>query len=189
MPENTNTELKKGNPPKEAAKATVIMNKELFMEFAFFDTFHLKKAWKKPALLTLAFVVVSALAYFRLTSSGQTPLIAFTLLAFGLLLPAYNYIKYRMAVSKMAKQQEGNEVYSLMINKPGLTVTAPEGRDVENKVMTFSWNKLMGVYRLKHSICIYTDANHAFLFPTAQESSALAWKIIEKNMEKEKIHG
>ncbi len=183
-----NKEIKTGNPPKEAAKATVFMNRELFTEFATFDTFHLKKVWKKPAILTLAFIIVSALAYFRLTSSGQSPLISFVLLAFGLLLTAYNYVKYRVSVSKIAKQQEGQEVYTLLINKAGLTVTAPEGRDVENKSLTFKWNKLIGVYRLKHSICLFPDPNHAFLFPTAEESSDLAWKIIEKNMEKDKIH-
>ncbi|MCR5761017.1 MAG: hypothetical protein K6F82_03340 [Sphaerochaetaceae bacterium] len=182
-------EEKKGNPPKEAAKATVFMTREIFTEFAKFDTFRLKKMWKKPALLTLGFVVISGFAYFRLTSMGQSPLLAFTLLAFGLFLPLYNYLKYMKSVKNMAVQQEGREAYTLLINKAGLTVTAPENVDSETKTATFRWNKLIGAYRLKHSICLFPDLNHAFLFPTAEESSSLAWKIIEKNMEKEKVHG
>lgn len=184
-----NTEVKKTNTPKENAKATVIMTQEMFVEFAAFDTFRLKKAWKRPALLTMGFVFVAILAFFRLTTSGQSPLIAFTLLAFGLVLAGYYYFRYMSSVKKMAKLQEGREVYSLLINKTGLTVTAPEGSELEKKSATFKWNKILLVFRLKHCICLYTDVNHAFLFPTSEESSSLAWKIIEKNMEKEKVHG
>ncbi len=172
---------------KEMAIARVIMNKPMFKEFAIFDTFRLKKAWRKPAAMAFAFLALAVFIYITRVRAGAPYQISLAMVGVAMLLPCFYIYRYLKQVNNASAPLEGRHTYSLGVSKTGLDVTPPE--DSEAKAASFKWNKITAVHRLKKSIALYTDINHAFLFPRENEEEAsLAWEIIIKHMEKDKVH-
>ncbi len=159
---------------KEIVVPSVVDGKT-FREFALFDVFRRQKRWIRPAVFAAVFIGFSVLAFSQSGTKEQATLLGWVLLAVALLLPAAYFLSFYLSVQRQCRQLDGKTpAYVLTLGENSLTVTKGEAKHV------CPWKKLYAVYRLKNSICLYTDRQHAFLLPKrcGEELYAKAWERI-----------
>lgn len=173
---------KKGGGLMEQDTITVqsVMDEACFTEFALFDVMRRQKRWQRPALFAVFFTALSLLAFSRRGQAEQAALLGWILLIVGLALPLVYLVSFFLSVRQQARKLRGaGPAYTLSLDGKGLTVRKGE------QTLSVPWEKLHAVYRLKHSICLYTDARHAFLLPRScgEEVFAAAWRLLEGHTE------
>lgn len=178
---------KKGGCAMEQTAITVqsVIDEACFTEFALFDVMRRQKRWQRPALFAVFFAAPSLLAFSRRGQAEQAALLGWVLLIVGLTLPLVYIANFFFSVRRQARRLRGaGPAYTLSLDGAGLTV------DKGEQSLSVPWEGLYAVYRLKHSICLYTDAQHAFLLPQScgEEICSSAWKLIQENTEREKRH-
>ncbi len=154
-----------------------------FTEFALFDVMGRQKRWIRPLLFAGIFTVFSLIAFSRNGKNEQAVLLGGVLLAVGLILPFVYVLSFFLSVKRKGRTMDGTRsAYTLELGGEGLTVRK------EEQILHFAWSDLHAAHRLKNSICIYTDSQHAFLLPhvCGEERYHSAWHLIEENLDPEK---
>ncbi len=150
-----------------------------FSEYALFDVMGRQRRWLRPLLFALLFAAFSLPAFSLRGRRAGAPLLGAVLLGVGLLLPLGYLLSFFLSVRRQSRAMDGKTpAYTLTLAADGLTVTKGE------QTLHTDWEKLCAAHRLKHSICLYTDARHAFLLPRAcgEERFDAAWRLIGQNL-------
>jgi len=144
----------------------VKMDAKTLRAFSLFDTFRLKKQWKRPVLFG-AILVAFAIACF-LTGKAQSAMIGSLLLIVGLGLPFVYVSMFLSQVKEQAKKMRLNpprRVYSLSFTPEKITVT----NDIKKEeTVTLEWEKLSGAFRVKKAVYLYATRTRAFILPNGQ---------------------
>ena len=141
-----------------------------FRNFAFFDTFRLKKRYRAPLLFAAIMLAFAAGCLILLKDRPQAALIGGVLLGVGLLLPAVYFLMFALSVRAQAKQMKlPREAYSLTLaDAPeGLEIVGEDGKER----VKLPWNKVYGAYRVRGCIYLYVHPTKAFLLPDGQASA------------------
>ena len=150
-----------------------------FSEYARFDVMRRQKRWLRPLLFAAIFVFFSLLAFSRMGKAEQAALLGGVLLGVGLILPLVYLLSFFASVRKKSRTMDGKTpAYTLELTAEGLDVKKGE------QALHAAWGDLCAAYRLKNSICLYTDSQHAFLLPRScgEERFNAAWQLIEKSI-------
>ena len=157
-----------------------------FSEFALFDVMRRQRRWLRPLLFAAFFTVLSLLAFSRRGQAEQAAFLAWVLLAVGLLLPLVYLLSFFLSVRRQSRAMDpAKPVYTLELTEQGLRVRKGE------QTLQAAWKDLSAAVRLKHSLCLYTDARHAFLLPRAcgEERFDAAWRLVEEHLDAAKRRG
>ena len=151
----------------------------VFSEFAWFDLLRVQKRWRRPALFATFFVAIAAIAFSRSGSVDHAALLGGVLLAVGVGLPAVYFFAFHQSVRKQsAKLTEREAAYTVTLDEQGVSIV--KGKQNAH----YSWNDVHAVHRLNRCICIYVEARHAFLLPSADNSEAIraAWELMTAHL-------
>ncbi len=151
-----------------------------FSEYAFFDVMGRQRRWLRPLFFALIFTAFGLLAFSLRGRRAGAPLLSGVLLGVGLLLPLGYLLSFFLSVRRQSRAMDGKTpAYTLTLAADGLTVKKGE------QTLHVAWRELYAAHRLKHSICLYTDARHAFLLPRAcgEERFDAAWRLIGQNLD------
>jgi len=167
---------------KKVITVKVKLDKKIFRSFAFYDTFIVKKRWVRPALFC---VIMTAFAVAALImGKEQSVLIAVVLIFAGFGLPAVYVLSFLGQVNAQARKYKldsNREVYTVTLDNDGLTM---RGYEKSDDILTLKWQELVGVYRRRHCVYLYTNKNKAFLLPEGQAdvTDEELWKYIQDHM-------
>ena len=148
-----------------------------FTEFALFDVLRRQKRWLRPLVFAAIFTAFSLLAFSRQGKADHAALLGGVLLAVGLALPLGYLLSFFLSVRRQSRALDSQKTaYTLTLGEDGLSVA------LGKKQQRTPWEALYAAYRLKNSLCLYTDAQHAFLLPRAcgEETFEAAWRLIEE---------
>lgn len=157
-----------------------VIDGKTFSEYALFDVLARQKRWRRPLLFAAIFTAFSLLAFSRRGETGQAALLGGVLLGVGWILPLGYLLSFFLSVRRQGRAMDGKRsAYTLELGEDGLTVTKGE------QILRVAWKDLVAAYRLKHSICLYTDALHAFLLPRAcgEARFEAAWARIRQKLD------
>ena len=156
----------------------------VFSEFAWFDLLRVRKRWRRPALFAAFFITIAALAFSRAGSVDHAALLGGVLLAVGVGLPLVYFWGFHQSVRKQSAKFTGKEAaYTVTLDAQGISVA--KGK----QTVSFGWEGIHAVHRLKRCVCIYTDSHHAFILPSAGNSEAVqqAWELMTVHLAPERL--
>ena len=161
----------------------VKMDKKILRSFALFDTFRLKKHWKRPAFFALIMLAFSAVCFFW-PGEKQSALLGGVLLAVGLLVPFSYVFMFLSQLSEKAKKlrlDPPRKVYSLSFSNECIHVA--NDMKVQEDVR-LEWQKMGAAFRVKNAIYLYMTRDKAFILPDGQADAPAEelWAMIMKNM-------
>ena len=143
-----------------------------FRRFAYFDTFSLKKRYRKPLGFAAIMLAFSLCCFFLLGDRPQARLLGGVLLGVGIALPLAYFASFALSVRaqvKAMKLGEGREAYRLtMTDQPeGLEIVSADGKER----VKLKWKQVYGAYRVKGCVYLYAHPTRAFLLPDGQASA------------------
>ena len=156
----------------------------VFSEFAWFDLLRVRKRWRRPTLFAAFFIAIAALAFSRAGSVDHAALLGGVLLAVGVGLPLVYFFAFHQSVRKQSAKLTGKEAaYTVTLDEQGVCVA--KGK----QTASCDWAHVHAVHRLKRCVCIYTEARHAFLLPSADNSEAVqqAWELMTAHLAPEQL--
>lgn len=160
----------------------VKMDKKILRSFALFDTFRLKKHWKRPALFALIMLVFALVCLWP--GKQQSALLGCVLLIVGLLVP-FSYVFMFLSQLKEKAQKlrldPPRKVYSLAFSSECIRVV--NDMKVQEEVR-LEWQKMGAAFRVKNAIYLYMTRDKAFILPDGQADASAEelWAMIVKNM-------
>ena len=155
----------------------VFMDGKTFAEFALFDVMQRQKRWLRPAAFAAVFLFFSLIAFSQSEKKEQAALLGWVLLTVGLVLPTVYFAIFFLSIQRQSLRFDGKTAaYLLTLDETGLTVKLGDAS------LNCPWEELYAVHRLKSSICLYTDRQHAFLLPKScgEELYTEAWRQISE---------
>lgn len=160
----------------------VKMDRKTLRSFGLFDTFLLKKQWKKPlgfAAILLVFAVISFLS-----GKEQSSLLGGTLLVVGLGLPFTYVVMFLSQVKERAKKMRldpPRKVYTLTLEEKGVTIR--NDMRVEADVQ-LEWDRIPAAFRMRKAVYLYASPAKAFILPDGQAdaSPAEVWDFIVRHL-------
>lgn len=160
----------------------VKMDPKTLRAFSLFDTFRLKKQWKRPVLFG-AILIAFAIVCF-LTGKAQSAMIGSLLLIIGLGLPFVYVSMFLSQVKEQAKKMRlkpPRRVYSLAFTPEKITVTNDMKKE---ETVTLEWDKLAGVFRVKKAMYLYATRTRAFILPNGQADApdGELWALIASSI-------
>lgn len=143
-----------------------------FRRFAYFDTFSLKKRYRKPLAFAAIMLAFSLCCFFLLGDRPQAKLIGGVLLGVGLALPLAYFASFALSVRaqiRSLKLAAGREAYTLTLSDQpeGLEIVSAGGKER----VKLAWKKVYGAYRVRGCIYLYAHPTRAFLLPDGQASA------------------
>ena len=173
---------------KELITAHVKMDEKIFKRFSHWDTFHLRKRWRRPALFC-AIMAAFAIVCFVLRKE-ESVLIGSVLLIIALGLPLIWVGFYFSSVRLQAVQ--------LKLEKPRPVYTIALGDDIRihndlkpEPDVTVRWEQVFGIWRDKKATYLYVTAAKGFILPDGQYDTDLdaLWYLFASHLPKERLHG
>lgn len=160
----------------------VKMDRKTLRSFAVFDTFLLKKQWKRPlgfAGILIAFALISFLS-----GKTQSVMLGSVLLIVGLGLPFTYVTMFLSQVKEQAKKMRldpPRKVYTLTLDDGGVTIR--NDMKVEADVH-LEWDKIPAAFRMRKAVYLYASPVKAFILPDGQAdaSPAEVWDFIVKHL-------
>lgn len=147
------------------------IDEKTFRRFAYFDTFSLKKRYRKPLLFAAIMLAFALCCLVLLGGRPQARLIGGVLLAVGVLLPAAYFLSFALSVRaqvKAMKLSAAREAYRLTMTGEGVEIASADGKERVQR----EWKQVYGAYRVKGCIYLYAHPTRAFLLPDGQASAA-----------------
>jgi len=151
-----------------------------FRRFSRFDTFRLRKRWRRPAAFALIFAAFAAAAL--LSRKPQSGLLAGVLLAVGLGLPLVYIGTYLSQVRAQARRLDPpRHVYTVVLDFDGIRV---ENAQRQESPLSLKWRDAPAAFRAKGCIYLYASAQRAFLLPDGQADAPdeAVWACIAEHM-------
>lgn len=154
------------------------IDRQTFRRFSLFDTFRLRKQWRRPLLFALMMSVFAGLCFaFRAQREGAA-LLGSVLLILGLGLPAAYFLSYFLSLRQQLRRmdpQEAKIAYTLRLGQDGIQVN--DGRQRQ----FYSWDTIEMACRMEGCIYIYTGPCQAYLLP-AGEREPEVWALLEASL-------
>lgn len=167
---------------KDRITVRVRLDARTFKRFTRFDTFRLRKRWRRPvgfALIMLAFAFVALLS-----GRAQAGMIAAVLLVVGVGLPLVYFGSYLSQVNVQAEQRQlgkGRAVYTVALDFDGVTVTNDQKAEAP---VVLKWDAVQAAFRAKGCVYLYANAARAFLLPDGQADApdGEVWDCVKRHM-------
>ena len=162
---------------RKVITAHVKMDYPTLRAFSLFDTFLLKKAWRRPAIFGGIFLL-SAIVCFCLTNRDQNVFMGVFLSIIGIGMPLVYVLMFLSGVKQQAKKLRlPRAVYTLAF--------APDGIRISNdmkaeEAVQLEWNRVHALYRRKTAIYLYAAPTRAFILPNGQADATPdeLWQLI-----------
>ena len=143
-----------------------------FRRFAYFDTFSLKKSYRKPLGFAAIMLAFSLCCFVLLREKPQARLIGGVLLGVGIVLPLAYFASFALSVRTQVKTMKlttAREAYKLTMTdqSEGLEIVSADGKER----VKLKWKQVYGAYRVKGCIYLYAHPTRAFLLPDGQASA------------------
>lgn len=155
----------------------VKMDRKMLRSFAVYDTFTLKKQWRRPAAFSLIMLAFAAACLFFINRE-QHVLIGSVLLAVAVLLPFAYVFMFLSGVKEQARRLKlPRRVYTLALSAGGVTIT----NDMKQEAPVWlEWSKVHAVHRARKAIYLYAAPNKAFILPQGQADASMdeVWEMI-----------
>lgn len=168
--------------PASTITIRVKMDRKTLRSFALFDTFLLKKQWKKPIGFAAILLVFAVICF--LSGKNQSTLLGVVLLIVGLGLPVVYVSMFLSQVKEKAKKMRldpPRKVYTLTLSPDGVNIH--NDMKVENDVH-LPWNKIPAAFRMRSAVYLYAAPTKAFILPDGQAdaSPAEVWDYLVKHL-------
>lgn len=149
--------------------AHVKMDYKTLRAFSLFDTFLLKKAWRRPTIFGGIFLL-SAIICFCLTNKEQNVFMGVFLSIIGIGMPLVYVMMYLSGVKQQAKKLKlPRRVYTLAFSPSGITIT----NDMKaEETVQLEWARVHALYRRKGAIYLYAAPTRAFILPDGQADAS-----------------
>ena len=137
--------------------------------FAVFDTFILKKQWRRPAVFSLILLVFAFICLFAIDKE-QHVLIGSVLLAIAAALPFSYIFMFLSGVKEQAKRLKlPRRVYTLTISASGVSIA----NDIKKEeTVWLDWDKVHALHRRRGAIYLYATPARAFILPNGQADAS-----------------
>lgn len=157
---------------------------EAFREYTYFDALTRRKRYKGPLLFSLILAVSAGICFTQVGRRESAALLGGVLLAVGLGLPAVYFASFFSSVRRSAKllaQKKIPAAYTVILTSAGIAI--PAG----GKTLTYGWDSIFYVYRIRHSTCVYVEADRAYMLPRQDpETEERLWALIGQALPGEK---
>lgn len=157
---------------------------EAFREFSRFDTLTRQKRYKSPLLFLLIMAAFAGVCFTQVGRRSSAMLLGCVLLGVGLGLPAAYFLSFFLSVRNNARllaQKKVAAAYTVILSSTGITI--PLG----GKDLTYRWDSIFYVYRIRRSTCIYVEKDRAYMLPLQDpETEAQIWTLICQALPAEK---
>ena len=147
----------------------VKMDYKTLRAFSLFDTFLLKKAWRRPAIFGGIFLI-SAIICFCLTNRDQNVFMGTILAVIGIGMPLVYVMMFLSGVKQQAKKLRlPRRVYTLAFSAGGIRIT----NDLKaEETVQLEWSRVHALYRRKGAIYLYAAPTRAFILPDGQADAS-----------------
>ena len=162
---------------RQTITARVKMDYKTLRAFSLFDTFLLKKAWRRPAIFGGIFLL-SAVICFCLTSRDQNVFMGVFLSIIGIGMPLVYVMMFLSGVKQQAKKLRlPRRVYTLTFARDGIRIT----NDMKpEETAALEWARVHALYRRKGAIYLYAAPTRAFILPDGQADASAdeLWQML-----------
>lgn len=147
----------------------VKMDRKILRSFAVFDTFILKKQWRRPAVFSLIMLAFALVCLFVIDKS-QHVLIGSLLLAIAICMPFSYVFMFLSGVKEQAKRLKlPRRVYTLVISSSGVSIQ----NDIKKEeTVWLDWDKVHALHRRRGAIYLYATPARAFILPNDQADAS-----------------
>lgn len=162
---------------KHTITARVKMDYKTLRAFSLFDTFVLKKAWRRPTIFGGIFLVCAVIC-FCLTNRDQNVFMGVFLTIIGLGMPLVYVGMFLSGVKQQAKKLSlPRRVYTLVFSRDGIRIT--NDLKAEESVQ-LEWARVHALYRRKGAIYLYAAPTRAFILPDGQADASAdeLWQML-----------
>lgn len=151
--------------PRTSITVRVQMDRKTLRSFAVFDTFLLKKQWRRPAVFT-AILLAFAIACLFFIDREQHVLIGSLLLAIAAALPFSYVFMFLSGVHEQARKLKlPRRVYTLVLSPSGVSIH----NDIKKEeTVWLEWHKVHALHRRRKAIYLYAAPGRAFILPDGQ---------------------
>ena len=161
----------------------VKMDYKTLRAFSLFDTFLLRKAWRRPAIFGAIFLA-SAIACFALTAKEQNVFMGVILSVIGIGMPLVYVMMYLSGVKQQAQKLKlPRRVYTLALSSDGIFIT----NDMKNEEpVHLEWSRVFALYRRRDAIYLYAAPTKAFILPNGQAAATpdVVWQLLTERATK-----
>ena len=155
----------------------VKMDYQTLRAFCLYDTFVLKKAWRRPAIFGGIFLL-SAIVCFCLTDKEQNEMIGTLLAVIGAGMPLVYVTSFLSDVKRQAvRLRLPRRVYTLVFSPQGIRIT----NDLKTEeTVQMEWSQVHALYRRKNAIYLYAAPTRAFILPNGQADAGTEelWQML-----------
>lgn len=154
---------------RQSITVHVKMDRKTLRSFAVFDTFILKKQWRRPAVFSLILLIFAFVCLFAI-DKDQHVLIGSVLLVIAAVLPFSYIFMFLSGVKEQAKRLKlPRRVYSLTLSSSGISIS----NDIKKEeTVWLEWNKIHALHRRKGAIYLYASPARAFILPDGQADAS-----------------
>jgi len=147
----------------------VKMDRKTLRSFAVFDTFILKKQWRRPAVFSLILLAFALVCLF-LIDKDQHVLIGSLLLAIAICMPFSYVFMFLSGVKEQAKKLKlPRRVYTLVVSSSGVSIQ----NDIKKEeTVWLEWDKVHALHRRRGAIYLYAAPTRAFILPDGQADAS-----------------
>lgn len=162
---------------RTAVTAHVKMDYKTLRAFSLFDTFLLKKAWRRPTIFGGIFLS-SAIICFFLTNRDQNVFMGVFHTIIGLGMPLVYVMMFLSGVKQQAKKLKlPRNVYTLAFAPDGIRITNDMKKE---ETVQLEWARVHALYRRKGAIYLYAAPTRAFILPDGQADATpdALWQML-----------
>ena len=154
---------------RQSITVHVKMDRKTLRSFSVFDTFILKKQWRRPAVFSLILLIFAFVCLFAI-DKDQHVLIGSVLLVIAAALPFSYIFMFLSGVKEQAKRLKlPRRVYSLTLSSSGISIS----NDIKKEeTVWLEWNKIHALHRRKGAIYLYASPARAFILPDGQADAS-----------------
>ena len=154
---------------KRSITVSVKMDRKTLRSFAVFDTFILKKQWRRPAVFSLILLVFGLVCLFAIDKE-QHVLIGSVLLVIAAMLPFSYIFMFLSGVKEQARRLKlPRRVYTLTLTSSGVSIA----NDIKKEeTVWLEWDKVHALHRRKNAIYLYAAPTRAFILPNGQADAS-----------------
>jgi len=165
---------------EEAIIVPARITRQVFQQFALFDTFSLQKRWKLPLIFALIMSALAGLCLaFRERKEGAA-LLGCVLLVVGLGLPLAYFLSYWLSLrQQLARIAPERIAYTLRLEPGGIQVTSGSQK------ASYSWETVYMAFRASGCIYLYVEERRAYLLPDGP-SGKRVWELMRDRLPPEK---
>ena len=129
---------------RQSITVHVKMDRKTLRSFAVFDTFILKKQWRRPAVFSLILLIFAFVCLFAI-DKDQHVLIGSVLLVIAAVLPFSYIFMFLSGVKEQAKRLKlPRRVYSLTLSSSGISIS----NDIKKEdTVWLDWDKIHALHR------------------------------------------